>query len=54
MLKKPEFAIDYDFLNSLRGQGKTAGIALGLDRLLMAMFKKRHLRDLIFGYFEPF
>jgi lysyl-tRNA synthetase class 2 len=51
-LKKPVFSIDNEFLNSLKDQPKTAGIALGIDRLIMATLKKRHMRDLILGYFE--
>jgi lysyl-tRNA synthetase class 2 len=48
-MQKPVFAIDYAFLNALAGQPKTAGIALGIDRLLMAAWQKSCLQDLIFG-----
>ena len=51
-LKKPVFSIDNEFLEALRDHPKTAGIALGIDRLLMAVMKKAHLRDLIWGFCE--
>lgn len=51
-LNKPVFSLDYDFLNALVGQPKTAGIALGIDRLLMAAWQKRTLQELIWGAFE--
>ena len=50
-LNKPVFSIDYNFLNALVGQPKTAGIALGIDRLLMASWQKSHLQEIIFGAF---
>ena len=48
-LKKPVFSLDYDFLNALVGQPETAGIALGIDRLLMAAWQKKGLHEVIFG-----
>lgn len=46
--KKPVFDIDEEFLSSL-GQIKTpcAGIALGIDRLIMLLLDKRSIEDVI-------
>jgi len=51
-LEKPVFTIDYEFLDALIGKPKTAGIALGIDRLLMAALKKDHLKELILGWHD--
>lgn len=49
-LGKPEFSIDEAALGLMSSLPKTAGIALGIDRLLMAALHKNHIKDLILGY----
>jgi elongation factor P--(R)-beta-lysine ligase len=48
-LGKPVFAICEDFLQSISKMPKTAGIALGIDRLLMAIARKHKISDINFG-----
>jgi len=50
LLGKQQFPIDHAFLEAISSMPKTAGIALGVDRLLLSILKLSHLRDLIFGY----
>ncbi len=47
---KEVFPIDEDFLISLNGLPATAGIALGIDRLFLAVLGKTHLAEVIFGF----
>lgn len=51
-LDKPEFPIDNDFLHIVTTLPKTAGIALGIDRLLLATLGSSHIREIIFGLNE--
>lgn len=49
-MDKPLFLLDYELINALVGLPKTAGIALGIDRLLLSMTGSDHLNQIIFGY----
>ena len=47
-LGRPELPIDRDLLASLeRGLPDCAGIALGLDRLIMLLTDTPHIRDIV-------
>lgn len=48
-LNKPIFVIDETFLVSVGKMPKTAGIALGLDRLFMAILQKMDISEIFFG-----
>lgn len=48
-LGKPCFPIDESLLSSVKTMKKTAGIALGFDRLLMATLRKSQIAEIIFG-----
>lgn len=50
-LGREEFPIDYAFLRETERMPATAGIALGVDRLLQATMKITQISDLIFGEF---
>lgn len=52
-LGKQVFNIDKMGLSATSALPKTAGIALGVDRLLMATLQKNHIKDLILGYENP-
>jgi lysyl-tRNA synthetase class 2 len=46
--KRPELAIDYLFLDALKqGLPDCAGVAVGIDRLLMAMTGSKDIRDVL-------
>lgn len=46
------FQIDMDFLKSLKGiKGSFAGVALGLDRLIMALLDRKRIADVIVNRF---
>ena len=49
LLDKPVFPIDETLLESVAHMPKTAGIALGLDRLFMALLGKKDISGIIFG-----
>lgn len=49
-LGKPIFSIDEDFLHCMKDLPLTAGIALGIDRLFLAVLGKTVIADLIFGF----
>lgn len=49
---KPIFPIDEDFLESIRSMPESAGIALGIDRLMLATIKKEAIGEIIYGYFD--
>lgn len=49
LLNKPTFPIDESFLQSVEKMRKTAGIAMGIDRLLMATIKKSDIGEIIWG-----
>ncbi len=51
-LDKPIFALDNNLINALVGQPPIAGIALGVDRLLLGVSQKDHLKQIIFGFQE--
>ncbi len=51
-LDKPVFSLDYHLINALVGLPEIAGIALGVDRLLLAESGYSHLKQIIFGYQE--
>ncbi len=51
-LAKPLFSLDYELINALSGLPQTAGIAMGIDRLLLCVAKKEHLKEIIFGFQE--
>lgn len=51
---KPVFHIDEEFLKALgRIQTPSAGIALGLDRLLMILLSKKHINDVLLFTHQP-
>lgn len=50
LLGKPCFPIDENFLRSVDLMPKTAGIALGVDRLMMAILNKKQISEIIFGF----
>lgn len=43
----PEMPIDYRFVNSLDNLPNCAGVALGIDRLIMLATKKKHIDDVV-------
>lgn len=49
-LNKPEFPISHDLLEAVSRMPKTAGIALGIDRLFLAILGKPKIAEIIFGY----
>jgi elongation factor P--(R)-beta-lysine ligase len=49
-LNKPIFTIDENFLTSMAKTPKTAGIALGFDRLLLAVTNAQKISQVIFGF----
>jgi lysyl-tRNA synthetase class 2 len=49
-LGKPIFSIDETFLKCLDGLPEIAGIALGIDRLFLAVLEKNEIADIIFGF----
>lgn len=51
-LGKPKFAIDESFLASIDHMPSSAGIAMGIDRLLMTVAKKSDLSQIILGQAE--
>ena len=51
--EKPLAELDENFLAAMRaGLPKCAGIALGVDRLLMVLLKKKHIREVL-AFFDP-
>lgn len=51
-LGKALFSLDYELIYALSEMPKTAGIALGIDRLLISFAPKTHLKEIIFGFQE--
>ena len=51
-MNKPVFPVDYQLLSALSGLPETAGIALGVDRLLLSAQQGDHLKEIIFGFQE--
>lgn len=51
-LGKPCFAIDEGFLTSVSQMPKTAGIALGVDRLFLAILEREDISQIIFGFLD--
>lgn len=49
-LDKPSLPIDENFLKSIADLPKTAGIALGIDRLFLAISGRDQISDVIFGF----
>jgi elongation factor P--(R)-beta-lysine ligase len=49
-LNKPEFPISNDLLEAVSKMPKTAGIALGIDRLFLAILGRDKIAEIIFGY----
>jgi lysyl-tRNA synthetase class 2 len=49
-LKKPMFSTDENFLTCLKNLPQTAGIALGIDRLFLAVLGKENIAEIIFGF----
>jgi lysyl-tRNA synthetase class 2 len=53
-LGKPVFEVEEAFFSEIKDLGKVAGIALGLDRLMMAQAKKGQIGEITFGYLDIF
>ncbi len=51
-MNKPVFPVDYELIKALQGLPETAGIALGIDRLLLSVGQGDHLKEIIFGFQE--
>lgn len=49
MLNKQEFPLDEVFLSTVSTLPPMSGIALGVDRLLMAVAKEKNIRNIVFG-----
>ncbi|MCA9507928.1 MAG: hypothetical protein KC505_05855 [Myxococcales bacterium] len=47
---KALFSLDYELVSALEKLPRTAGVALGIDRLLLSMSGKDHLSEIILGY----
>lgn len=43
LLKEADYPIDYEFIDGLPRIGSAAGVALGIDRLIMAILKIREI-----------
>lgn len=49
-LGKPVFTVDESFLTCMANVPKTAGIALGIDRLFLAVLGKNEISEVVFGF----